>query len=163
MLRGRGNASAVDSKREGCRHCPGIHALTAPPRTKRGQASHTPDSVQSVICLSSCRQRLPGGVLLRTSIAAATGTRCVFTREPVPPALLPVGHSPSRRSRLQRWWAFTPPFHPSPQPKLGPVCFLLQLSSRADCSTRALTCCFVRQPCPIHIGLGVGKFLSSVY
>lgn len=34
--------------------------------------------------------------------------------EGIPPALLSVGHSPSRRSYLRRWWALTPPVRSCP-------------------------------------------------
>ncbi len=32
-----------------------------------------------------------------------------------PPALLPVGHSPSRRCHQRRWWSLEPPFQPLPR------------------------------------------------
>lgn len=38
-----------------------------------------------------------------------------------PPALLPVGRSPSHCHHCQCWWAFTPPFRPLPAPRLRPV------------------------------------------
>lgn len=52
-----------------------------------------------------------------------------------PPALLSVGHSPSRRHLCRRWWAFTPPVRPLPVWARTSHCpnrreyFLLQLSS----------------------------------
>ncbi len=70
--------------------------------------------------------RLPiGGV-------AATGHGSRLNRSPCPPALLPVGHSPSRRCHQRRWWALTPPFQPSPRgyPRGG-----------------SIFCCSCRHPC----------------
>ncbi len=49
---------------------------------------------------------------------------------PIPPALLPVRHSPSRRRHRRRWWSLTPPLHPLPWlVSLWLVRSLLQLSS----------------------------------
>jgi hypothetical protein len=38
---------------------------------------------------------------------------------PNPLTLLPVARSPSRRHCWHRWWALTPPFHPSPRRRGG--------------------------------------------
>lgn len=119
---------------------------------KRRQANRTPDSVLSVICLAIRVDR--GGNYWR--VATATG---IPLDEGIPPALLSVGHSPSRRSHLRRWWAFTPPVRSCPTVR-GRTCFLLQLSSRVNYLARALTCCFVRQPCPA-VGLSRESGSSS--
>jgi len=43
--------------------------------------------------------------------------RCGETEpQPGPLTLLPVARSPSRSHCCGRWWALTPPFHPSPAP-----------------------------------------------
>ena len=73
----------------------------------------TPDSVLTVICLrandpgENCRQGYDPSWRFHCG-------RSEFPREPTPPALLPVRHSPSRRRHRRRWWSLTPPFHPSP-------------------------------------------------
>jgi len=84
------------------------------------QANRTPDSVLSVICLAifadrGCDCPWRGGVTLPLNTASPLRRESVRWRALIPPALLPVGHSPSRRSRLRRWWAFAPPFQPSPR------------------------------------------------
>lgn len=59
------------------------------------------------------------------SVITATGMSLSHrdpVRRPIPPALLPVRHSPSRRRHRRRWWSLTPPFHPLPwlmQPLAG--------------------------------------------
>ncbi len=93
-----------------------------------------------------------GGYLAECYSVPASPLRresAALSREPIPPALLPVGHSPSRRSRLRRWWALTPPFQPSPRPcERG--WFALCCSCRHP-RRDALTCFFVRQPCPASL------------
>src|SRR5207253_8911971 len=78
--------------------------------------------------------------------------------EPRPPALLPVGHSPSRRCRQRRWCALTAPLSAftCARRHAGEVCLLLQLSSpspgeRPHLLFRAAT-----------MYVGVGKFLSPL-
>lgn len=72
-----------------------------------------------------------------------------------PPALLPIGHSPSRRRLRRRWWALTPPVRPCPI-CMGGILFCCScrqtcpLASRRRFGARsALTCCFVRQSCAV--------------
>ena len=90
------------------------------------------------------RSRLRCRVLFCFRFATATGTSQLSSADP---------------TRLAPSWTFTqPPISLSTLAGSYPAfalltrlrertCSLLQLSSRVDCSARALTCCFVRQPC----------------
>lgn len=114
----------------------------------------TPDSVLTVIYLKAkglgddCRQGI-------TPLGVITATGMDPPREPIPPALLPARHSPSRRRRRRRWWSLTPPFHPSPTgtgQRLVPVGWFA-------------LCCSCRQACacldllfhPVTLPLGAGS------
>jgi len=67
-------------------------------------------------------------VLPTLTLRAATRPNPIVAHDPVdcstrhrpvgpgPLALLSGAHSPSRRCLHRRWWALTPPFHPSPAP-----------------------------------------------
>lgn len=112
-------------------------------------SGRTPDSVLTVICLDACAPVTPASRTLATSL------RQDLTFLSSPPALLPIGHSPSRRRLRQRWWAFTPPVRPCPICTGGIIfcCSCRQtrpVPSRKRVRTQsALTCCFVRQSCAV--------------
>ena len=80
--------------------------------------------------------------------------------EPIPPALLPVRHSPSRRRHRRRWWSLTPPFHPSPA-----GCCRVATTSWQDSSLLQLSSGSPLPELPVSSsdlalsGLGVGRFL----
>ncbi len=94
------------------------------------QASRTPDSVQSVICLGDCRQRLRCEVLPRIGISAATGISSARAR--------------ANPTRLAPSWTFTQP----PQSPATLVGFYPTVSSLTSTQGggRFVFCCSCRQP-----------------
>lgn len=89
-------------------------------------SSRTPDSVLSVICLvvSTTASHAPfpwrdcaaatGPIPCTASSRAPFDVLLVANLGNGPPALLPVGHSPSRRCLQRRWQALTLPVRPFP-------------------------------------------------
>ena len=108
--------------------------------------------------LASCGADYRSRGVTSLGIRTATGRNCEQRSRPRPPALLPVGHSPSRRCRQRRWCALTTPLSAftCARRHAGEVCLLLQLSSlsqgeRPHLLFRAAT-----------VYVGVGKFLSPL-
>ncbi len=85
-----------------------------------------PSSVSRSLRIAVAIARLARRLAVRASPLRRESAR---SRAWIPPALLPVGHSPSRRSRLRRWRAFTPPV------RSGPTCV-----------GGLVFCCSCRQP-----------------
>ncbi len=96
----------------------------------------------SISVVATTWQRMVCRVLPDFACAAATRShRC----QQDPLALLPVARSPSRSHYCGRWWALTPPFHPSPTGLPAAGLLSVAVVVRHPLPDAALTYCFVRQ------------------
>ena len=115
----------------------------------------------SVICLETSLLRRCVCDSCEPNHFAATGP---LPCDNSPPALLPIGHSPSRRHRCRRWWAFTPPVRPLRARFARAGIFSVAVVVLGDLRHRDPDLLF-RQAIAHHLATtpGVGKFLWRFY